>query len=620
MNRYPWWKNLLIVLVLFFALFYALPNIYGENPALQISKRNAEIDQAAVDKAVAALKAANITVKSAGIEEKDGLIQFDSTDAQLKAVNVVREALGDDYPVALNLAPAAPRWMLNLGAKPMYLGLDLRGGVHFLMQIDMQAAIKTALERRVDGMRGDLRAANIRYISADVDNGTQIALRFPDAAARDAAIAALSSKYPELVFSKDERNAQPYFTAQFTDAGALAERKAAVDQNITTLRNRVNELGVAEPLIQQQGDDRIVVELPGIQDTVRDKEIIGATATLEFRLVSGTPTDWMDAQQSGRTPPDARLYHEKNGQPVLLKRQVIVTGDRITGASSGFDQRSGSPAVFVNLDGQGARRMADITGQNIGKQMGVVFIEHRSETKMVNDKPIKEKKVIEQVINVATIQDQLANRFQITGLDSPNEARDLALLLRAGALRAPMDIVEERTVGPSLGAQNIQAGVNASLLGFALVAVFMLIYYRVFGITAVVALGVNLVLIVAVLSLLQATLTLPGIAGMVLTLGIAVDANVLINERIREELRNGLTPQAAIKAGYERAFATIIDSHITTLLAAVVLFGLGAGPVKGFAVTLIIGISASLFTAIMVTRALVNLIYGRRLRLTQISI
>ncbi|HQS02587.1 MAG: protein translocase subunit SecD [Halothiobacillus sp. 24-54-40] len=620
MNRYPWWKNLLIVLVLFFALFYALPNIYGENPALQISKRNAVMDQAAIDKAVTALKAANITVKSAGIEDKDGLIQFDSTDAQLKAVNVVREALGEDYPVALNLAPAAPRWMLNLGAKPMYLGLDLRGGVHFLMQIDMQAAIKTALERRVDGMRGDLREANIRYISADVDNGTQIALRFPDAAARDAAITALTGKYPELVFAKDERNAQPYFTAQFTDAGALAERKAAVDQNITTLRNRVNELGVAEPLIQQQGDDRIVVELPGIQDTVRAKEIIGATATLEFRLVSGTPTDWMDAQQSGRTPPDARLYHEKNGQPVLLKRQVIVTGDRITGASSGFDQRSGSPAVFVNLDGQGARRMADITGQNIGKQMGVVFIEHRSETKMVNDKPVKEKKVIEQVINVATIQDQLANRFQITGLDSPNEARDLALLLRAGALRAPMDIVEERTVGPSLGAQNIQAGVNASILGFALVAVFMLFYYRVFGVTAVVALGVNLVLIVAVLSLLQATLTLPGIAGMVLTLGIAVDANVLINERIREELRNGLTPQAAIKAGYERAFATIIDSHITTLLAAVVLFGLGAGPVKGFAVTLIIGISASLFTAIMVTRALVNLIYGRRLRLTHISI
>lgn len=319
-------------------------------------------------------------------------------------------------------------------------------------------------------------------------------------------------------------------------------------------------------------------------------------------------------------PPNARLYHEKNGHPILLKRQVIVTGDRITGASSGFDQRSGSPAVFVNLDGQGARRMADITGQNIGKQMGVVFIEHRTETKMVNGKPVKDKKVIQQVINVATIQDQLANRFQITGLDSPEEARDLALLLRAGALRAPMDIVEERTVGPSLGAQNIQSGINASILGFALVAVFMLIYYRVFGVTAVVALGVNLILIVAVLSLLQATLTLPGIAGMVLTLGIAVDANVLINERIREELRNGLTPQAAIKAGYERAFATIIDSHVTTLLAAIVLFALGAGAVKGFAVTLTIGILASLFTAIMVTRALVNLIYGRKARLTKISI
>ncbi len=620
MNRYPWWKNLLIILVLLLGIFFALPNLYGENPALQISKRNAVMDQAAVDKAVAALKAANIPVKSARLEDKDGLIQFSSTDAQLKAVNIVREALGEDYPVALNLAPAAPRWMQDMGAKPMYLGLDLRGGVHFLMQIDMQAAIKTALERRVDGMRGDLRKANIRYVAADVENGNEIALRFPDAAARDAALKSMAGNYPELKFNTEERNGEPYLTAKFTDAGATAERKAAVDQNITTLRNRVNELGVAEPLIQQQGDDRIVVELPGIQDTVRAKEIIGATATLEFRLVSGTPTDWVDAEQSGRVPPDARLYHEKDGRPILLKRQVIVTGDRITGASSGFDQRSGSPAVFVNLDGQGARRMADITGQNIGKQMGVVFIEHRTETKMVDGKPVKDKKVIQQVINVATIQDQLANRFQITGLDSPEEARDLALLLRAGALRAPMDIVEERTVGPSLGAQNIQSGVNASILGFALVAAFMLIYYRVFGVTAVVALAVNLILIVAVLSLLQATLTLPGIAGMVLTLGIAVDANVLINERIREELRNGLTPHAAIKAGYERAFATIIDSHVTTLLAAIVLFALGAGAVKGFAVTLTIGILASLFTAIMVTRALVNLIYGRRVRLTKISI
>ncbi|WP_322629080.1 protein translocase subunit SecD [Halothiobacillus sp.] len=620
MNRYPWWKNLIIILVLVLAAFLALPNIFGENPALQISKRNALLDRGSLDRAEAALKAANIPIKSARLGDKDGLIQFDSTDDQLKAVNVVRSALGEDYPVALNLAPAAPRWMIDLGVKPMLLGLDLRGGVHFLMQVDMKAAIKTALERRVDGMRGDLRHANIRYISADVDKDDEIAMRFPDASVRDAAVKSLEGNYPELSFDSASRGGQPFLTAQFTPQGAVAERKGALDQNITTLRNRVNELGVSEPLIQQQGDDRIVVELPGIQDTVRAKEIIGATATLEFRLVAGTPSDWTDAQQTGHTPPDARLYHEKNGNPVLLKRQVIVTGDRITGASSGFDQRSGSPAVFVNLDGQGARRMADITGQNIGKQMGVVFIEHRTETKMVDGKPVKDKKLIEQVINVATIQDQLANRFQITGLDSPNEARDLALLLRAGALRAPMDIVEERTVGPSLGAANIQSGINASILGFALVAVFMMIYYRVFGTVSVVALGVNFVLVVAALSLLQATLTLPGIAGMVLTLGIAVDANVLINERIREELRNGMTPQAAIKAGYERAFATILDSHVTTLLAALALFALGSGPIKGFAVTLSIGIMASMFTAIMVTRALINQIYGRRVRLTHLSI
>lgn len=620
MNRYPWWKNLIIILVLVLAAFLALPNIFGENPALQISKRNALLDRGSLDRAEAALKAANIPIKSARLGDKDGLIQFDSTDDQLKAVNVVRSALGEAYPVALNLAPAAPRWMIDLGVKPMLLGLDLRGGVHFLMQVDMKAAIKTALERRVDGMRGDLRHANIRYISADVDKDDEIAMRFPDASVRDSAVKSLEGNYPELSFASVSRGGQPFLTAQFTPQGAVAERKGALDQNITTLRNRVNELGVSEPLIQQQGDDRIVVELPGIQDTVRAKEIIGATATLEFRLVAGTPSDWTDAQQTGHTPPDARLYHEKNGNPVLLKRQVIVTGDRITGASSGFDQRSGSPAVFVNLDGQGARRMADITGQNIGKQMGVVFIEHRTETKMVDGKPVKDKKLIQQVINVATIQDQLANRFQITGLDSPNEARDLALLLRAGALRAPMDIVEERTVGPSLGAANIQSGINASILGFALVAVFMMIYYRVFGTVSVVALGVNFVLVVAALSLLQATLTLPGIAGMVLTLGIAVDANVLINERIREELRNGMTPQAAIKAGYERAFATILDSHVTTLLAALALFALGSGPIKGFAVTLSIGIMASMFTAIMVTRALINQIYGRRVRLTHLSI
>jgi len=620
MNRYPWWKNLIVVVVLVLGAFYALPNIFGEVPALQISKRNADLNAAALTKAETALKTAGVSFTSASIEGKDGMILFPSTDAQLKAVNVVRAALGENYPVALNLAPAAPRWLTNLGALPMFLGLDLRGGVHFLMQVDMKAAIKTALERRVDGMRADMRKDRIRYVTADVVDGNEIQIRFADAKVRDAAISKLETTYNALQFSKAEINGQPWLTAKLTQKSAKAERKAALEQNITTLRNRVNELGVAEPLIQQQGDDRIVVELPGIQDTVRAKEILGATATLEFRLVVGGPSDWADAEQSGHTPPDARLYHEKDGRPVLLRRQVIVTGDRITGASSGFDQQSGSPAVFVNLDGQGARRMSDITGKNIGKQMGVVFIEHRTETKMVNGKPVKDKKLIENVINVATIRDQLANRFQITGLDSPQEARDLALLLRAGALRAPMDIVEERTVGPSLGADNIRSGVEASILGFALVALFMMVYYRVFGVVSVIALATNLVLIVAVLSVLQATLTLPGIAGIVLTLGMAVDANVLINERIREELRNGLTPHAAIRAGYERAFGTILDANITTLLAALALFAFGTGPVKGFAVTLSIGILASMFTAIMVTRAVINQIYGRRARLNKLAI
>ncbi|MFW6020579.1 MAG: protein translocase subunit SecD, partial [Guyparkeria sp.] len=358
-----------------------------------------------------------------------------------------------------------------------------------------------------------------------------------------------------------------------------------------------------------------------IQDTVRAKEILGATATLEFRLVHGSPNDWADADESGSVPPQARLYERREGGSVLLKRQVIVTGDRVTGASSGFDQDSGSPAVFVNLDSQGARRMADITGDNIGKQMGVVFIENRIDTKVDEDgKLTEEKKLVEEVINVATIRDQLANRFQITGLDSSEEARNLSLLLRAGALRAPMDIVEERTVGPSLGAENIQAGVNAAILGFVLVAIFMMIYYRVFGVIAVVALVTNLVLIVAVLSMLQATLTLPGIAGIVLTVGMAVDANVLIFERIREEVRNGMTPHAAMKAGYERAFGTILDANITTLLAALALFAFGTGPIKGFAVTLSIGILASVFTAVMLSRALANLVYGRKARLKGLSI
>ncbi len=620
MNRYPLWKNLIVVVVVLVGLFYALPNFFGEEPALQISKRDGGMEQTALTEAKSALRAAGIEYKQAEMQDDDALIRFKSADDQLQSVDVVRAALGGDYPVALNLAPAAPGWLTDLGALPMYLGLDLRGGVHFLMQVDMQAAVKTALQRRVDGMRADLRAAELRYVSAEVSDQQEIRVRFRDAAARDQAIEQLPADYEDLEFDAAEIEGEPYLVAQMTDEGVETERRAALDQNITTLRNRVNELGVAEPLIQQQGDSRIVVELPGIQDTVRAKEILGATATLEFRLVHGSPADWVDAAESGSIPPQARLYQRRDGGPVLLKRQVIVTGDRVTGASSGFDQDSGSPAVFVNLDSQGARRMADITGDNIGQQMGVVFIENRLDTKVVDGELIEEKKLVEEVINVATIRDQLANRFQITGLDSSQEARNLSLLLRAGALRAPMDIVEERTVGPSLGAENIQAGVNAAILGFVLVAIFMMIYYRVFGVIAVTALVVNLILIIAVLSMLQATLTLPGIAGIVLTVGMAVDANVLIFERIREELRNGMTPHAAIKSGYERAFATILDANITTLLAALALFAFGTGPVKGFAVTLSIGILASVFTAVMLSRALANLVYGRKARIKALAI
>ncbi|MFP4251280.1 MAG: protein translocase subunit SecD [Guyparkeria sp.] len=621
MNRYPLWKNLIVVVVVLVGLFYALPNFFGEEPALQISKRDGNLEQSALSEAQSALRAAGIEYGRAEIQGDSGLIRFGSTDEQLEAVDVVRAALGGDYPVALNLAPAAPAWLTDLGALPMYLGLDLRGGVHFLMQVDMDAAINTALKSRVDGMRADLRGAELRYVSADVAEEQRIQVRFRDAESRDQAIERLAGDYEDLEFSADEIDGEPYLTAEMTEEGVETERRAALEQNITTLRNRVNELGVAEPLIQQQGEDRIVVELPGIQDTVRAKEILGATATLEFRLVHGSPNDWADADESGSVPPQARLYERREGGSVLLKRQVIVTGDRVTGASSGFDQDSGSPAVFVNLDSQGARRMADITGDNIGKQMGVVFIENRIDTKVDEDgKLTEEKKLVEEVINVATIRDQLANRFQITGLDSSEEARNLSLLLRAGALRAPMDIVEERTVGPSLGAENIQAGVNAAMLGFVLVAIFMMIYYRVFGVIAVVALVTNLVLIVAVLSMLQATLTLPGIAGIVLTVGMAVDANVLIFERIREEVRNGMTPHAAMKAGYERAFGTILDANITTLLAALALFAFGTGPIKGFAVTLSIGILASVFTAVMLSRALANLVYGRQARLKGLSI
>ena len=550
------------------------------------------------------------------IERQEGklLIRFGSTDAQLKAADLLRERLGDDYVVALNLAPSTPGWLQALGAKPMYLGLDLRGGVHFLLQVDMDAAIDQALERYQSDIRSTLRENKVRYLGVRRE-GRTIVVKLKSGADLARAEAVLAKNFRRLVIKPDEAALQ--LTVQLSKAEEKEIRRFALKQNLTTLRNRVNELGVAEPVIQQQGEDRIVVQLPGVQDTTRAKEILGATATLEFRLVD-TEHDVAAALQ-GHPPIGAKLYHTRDGKPVLLKRRVIVTGDQIVDASSGFDQQSGTPAVFVTLDSVGAKRMAKTTRENIGKPMAVVFIENRVETKKVDGKTVKVRKRVEEVINIATIRGRFSKRFQITGLDSTEEARNLALLLRAGALAAPIDIVEERTVGPSLGKDNIERGFLSVIVGFVVVLVFMAWYYKLFGLVADIALFFNLVLLVAILSLLQATLTMPGIAGIVLTVGMAVDANVLIFERIREELRNGNSPQASIYAGYEKAFATIFDANITTLIAALVLFSFGTGPIKGFAVTLSIGILTSMFTAILVTRMLINWIYGGR-RLAKLAI
>jgi preprotein translocase subunit SecD len=618
-NRYPLWKNLLVVFVIVFGVIYSLPNLYGEDPALQISARATVISNADKQQVTQLLQQNSIASKRIEIVNDQILVRFSNADDQLKAADLMRRELGRGYVVALNLASNTPIWLSALGARPMYLGLDLRGGVHFLMEVDMDTALKQMRERTVEDVRGFLRGEKLRYQLVGVEN-TDLIVRFADDAERIAAKDVLARQYPDMTWTPRDDGKVFFLLGRFTDKAVLTERKAALDQKITTLRNRVNELGVSEPIIQQQGENRIVVQLPGVQDTVRAKEILGATATLEFRLVDGTPSEWEEAAKTGQAPAGAQLFQQRSGKPVLLKRQVIITGNQIVDASSGIEQQSGSSAVFVNLDGKGAKRMSAITSENIGKPMAVVFIENKVETVEENGELVKKKSVVQEVINIATIRDQLAHRFQISGLDSSKEARDLALLLRAGALRAPIEIVEERTVGPSLGADNIQAGVTASVVAFAVVALFMIVYYSMFGLFANVALFVNLLLIVAVLSLLQATLTLPGIAGMVLTLGMAVDANVLINERIREELRNGYTPQAAIHAGYERAFATIVDAHVTTLLAALALFAFGTGPIKGFAVTLTIGILASMFTAVIVTRSLVNTVYGHQARLKSFAI
>ena len=605
-NRYPVWKNLLILTVLAFGIIYSLPNFYGEDPSVQLSpSRNAKIDQSVLLQIEKLLADNGVKAKASELNDKRILVRFHDTDTQIKAEELLKSNMGNNYSVALNLAPATPGWLRAIGAKPMYLGLDLRGGVHFMLQVDMDAAVTQAQDRYAEDIRTNLREAKVRYLSVERDKAS-IIVKFQDAQTLAQGREVIKKEVRGLVLNVLEN--EQAIVATISEQEIREVRKFAVAQNITILRNRVNELGVAEPVIQQQGEDRIVVQLPGVQDTARAKEILGATATLEFRLVDSEHVIGPD----GKAPLGTRIYNDRAGRPLLLQRKIIVTGDQVVDASSGLDQQSGSPAVFITLNGTGAKKMADTTKESIGKAMAVVFIENKSETKDVGGQKVTTKRKVEEVINVATIRDRFSKRFQITGLDSTEEARNLALLLRAGALAAPMDIVEERTVGPSLGKENIAQGERSFLIGFALVAIVVLVYYKVFGIIANLTLVFNMALIMAILSSFQATLTLPGIAGFTLTVGMAVDANVLIYERIKEELRNGNSPQAAIYAGFDRAFATIFDSHITNLLAAIMLFGIGSGPVKGFAVTLTIGIITSLFTAVTCTRMMVNWIYGEK--------
>ena len=610
MNRYPVWKYLLIIAVIAIGCLFALPNIYGKDPALQVSaSRGGEISELTRYAVEDALDTAGIGYGNISVGEGSLVVRFADEGTQLKAQDVVKEGLGRSYTVALNLAPATPGWLRALGAEPMFLGLDLRGGVHFLMQVDMEAAVAKAEERYVSDIRTQLRDERIRYRTITRRRDDGLLIRFRDAEQRRLGVVEIEDNFPDLELEQPESESDEFpLLARLSENAVKETRRLALQQNITTLRKRVNELGVAEPIIQQQGLERVVVQLPGVQDTARAKEILGATATLEFRM-----TDEDHAVQDavdGRVPAGSRLYYDRGGNPVLLRKQIMLTGDYIIDAAAGFDSVSGSPNVSITLDGKGAKRFSDATAEEVGRNMAVVFIENKTETVEKDGEMVKRRETIEEVINVATIREQLGKRFQITGLDSTEESRNLALLLRAGALAAPIEIIEERTVGPSLGQDNIDKGFTSVKIGFILVLIFMAFWYKAFGLAADVALALNLVLIVALLSMLQATLTLPGIAGIVLTVGMAVDANVLIFQRIREEIRNGNSPQASIHAGYEKAFTTIADANITTLFAAIVLFSFGTGPIKGFAVTLSLGIVCSMFTAIMVTRGIVNLIYG----------
>lgn len=609
-NRYSVWKYCLILLVIFAAFVYAAPNIYGEFPSVQIMGANgALVDNRTLELTNNALQSAGISYQDAIFQDQTLLYRFNSTDVQLKAKDVIQQSLGDSYLVALNLSPATPAWLKSIGAAPMKLGLDLRGGVHFLLQVDVDSVMQQRVEGDLRGIGQALRDERVRYSGINRTNQNSVVIQFRDEAAVDNAYSFVSRRYTEFVWEKGEQKGVFLLTGTLSPSSLQAARQDTLEQAMNTLRNRVNELGVSEAIVQQQGATRVSVDLPGIQDTAEAKNILGKTATLEFRMVD-TEHDSALAASEGIAPPDTRVYNYHN-QPALLKNQIILRGSSIVTASSGFGE-DGRPNVQVRLNGSGESLFTKATAENIGKPMAVVYVEVKSTPKMENGKQVITYQTQRNIISIATIQSALGSNFQISGLNSQNEARTLALLLRAGALPAPVTIIEERQVGPSLGKQNIRMGVMSVEVGMGLVIIFMALYYGIMGIIADIALVLNLVLMVAVLSLLGATLTLPGIAGIVLTVGMAVDANVLIFERIREELRRGMGVQASIHAGYERAFVTILDANITTLIVMMILFSLGSGSIKGIAITVSIGLITSMFTAITGTRAIVNLLYGRR--------
>ncbi|NBM79113.1 protein translocase subunit SecD [Proteus sp. G2659] len=614
LNRYPLWKYLMLIAAILIGLLYALPNLYGEDPAVQITgARGTAANEQTLDQVRSLLDKENIEAKSIALENGAILARFGNPDIQLRAREVLLPALGDQFIVALNLAPATPKWLEAIGGEPMKLGLDLRGGVHFLMEVDMETALGKLQEQNVESLRTLLRDEGIPYSSIRKTDNYGVEIRFRNSDDRSKASDYLARRNQDLIFRDGANNS---LRAIFTDERLRDARTYAVQQNITILRNRVNQLGVAEPLVQRQGADRIVVELPGIQDTARAKEILGATATLEFRLVN-TSVD-PSALETGRIPGDSEVKYTREGRPTILYKRVILTGDHITDSTSQADEY-GQPQVNISLDSAGGSIMSNFTKDNVGKPMATLFVEYKDSGKRdENDRAILVKS--EEVINVANIQSRLGNSFRITGISNANEARQLSLLLRAGALIAPIQIVEERTIGPTLGLQNITQGLEACLWGLIASVAFMIIYYRKFGVIASTALMANLVLIVGVMSLLPgATLTMPGIAGIVLTLAVAVDANVLINERIKEELRNGRSVQQAIHEGYKGAFSSIIDANLTTLITAVILYAVGTGSIKGFAITTAIGVATSMFTAIVGTRAIVNLLYGGK-RIKKLSI